>query len=107
MLTMTKEDAIRIGGREWNGTRVYFNNLLELADGVTIGFYGTGNVSRAMVDGSAISNNKGRALVSEMGVAKVWLDIESGTVLTKNLSPWLVERVLRGLQRKLNEQKAA
>ena len=98
---ITKEQAIAIGGNEWNGTRVYFNSLIDLADGVEINFYGTGNVSGASIDGVGISNTKGRALVAELSYGKAWLDIETGKLKAKNLSEDTADRIFRGIRARL------
>ena len=98
---ITKEQAIAIGGNEWNGTRVYFNSLIDLADGVEINFYGTGNVSGASIDGVGISNTKGRAIVSELSYGKVWFDIETGKLKAKNLSEDTAARIFRGIRARL------
>lgn len=77
---MNIEQLKKIGGSEWQKGdyhRIYFNNLAEIY-GLTCSFYNTGNVSSASLDGEKISNSGARRILSALGDAKLWYDVNSG-----------------------------
>jgi hypothetical protein len=77
--TYTAAQIIAIGGSDWTGRagqrRVYLNEWPEMV-GLDVGFYRTGNVSGASLNGEKISNGKASRLLC----AKVWW--EDGVIRT-------------------------
>ena len=76
--TITAQQIIALGGREWTGRngqqRIYLNNWPELA-GLEISRYkGSGSISSATLNGERISNNKAGMLLA----AKIWYDVKAG-----------------------------
>jgi hypothetical protein len=65
-------------GKEWikeNMHRVYIDNP-EKYMGLIVGYYGTGNVSGAMLNGESISNTKAKGILAQIG--KVFYDVNKG-----------------------------
>jgi hypothetical protein len=77
---------IQLGSR-WQKAgfdRIYFNNLAEWY-GLECGYYNTGNISWATLDGEKISNNSARKIGAALGWGKVWYDMNTGRFEYKNL----------------------
>ena len=71
-----EQRLIAIGGKAWlagDKNRIYFNNLHELL-GLECGFYNTGNVSWARLNGECISNSKANAILNQCRKGKVWFE---------------------------------
>lgn len=69
--------------------RIYINNARDIymkAIGLELDYYNTGNLARATLNGERISNAEGRRqmLVSSMYGGKCWINLEDGSVHTKN-----------------------
>ena len=71
-----EQRLIAIGGKVWitgDKNRIYFNKLDELL-GLECGFYNTGNVSWARLNGEYISNSKACVILNQCRKGKVWFE---------------------------------
>lgn len=73
----TTEQLIAAGGREWNGHRVYFNQIGELA-GLELIRGRAGQVSSGKYRGEFLSNNKIRGLAAHFDSCKLYYDVAEG-----------------------------
>lgn len=67
-------------GSEWEKEgyhRIYFNDLCELY-GLELGYYNTGNISWASLDGEHISNSRARKIKNVLDFAKIYYDLNLG-----------------------------
>src|SRR5690606_35859028 len=75
--TITAQQIIALGGREWTGRngqrRIYLNDWYKWA-GLEISWYKSGSISSAKLNGELISNRKAGMLLA----ARVWFDVEAG-----------------------------
>ena len=74
----TRDEALKIGGKEWGGKRVYFNDgakeaLLELE----VSHYKHGGISSAKTDGKFISNSKANKMLAN----KYYFDIATSQII--------------------------
>lgn len=98
----TVDELVKAGGKVWEGRRVYFNDLLELADGIELEFYSTGNVSRALVDGQVVPNSRGKIIAGELS-GKFWYDLEARQFDGRNMTTATHNRIVRGLKKRLDQ----
>lgn len=78
-ITTEQIEALKILGNYWQTSdgskrRIYFNDLAQYI-GLDCGFYGTGNVSSATLNGEKISNTKATAMLSQFNSGKLWFDL--------------------------------
>lgn len=81
-----EERLVAIGGKVWvagDKNRIYFNNLAEFL-GLECGFYKTGSVSWATLNGESISNSKGSNLFYQCRQGKIWF--EAGEFHSKDMN---------------------
>lgn len=78
---MTVEEAVTLGGREWqkgDHHRVYFNGeALYKLYGLEINCYNTGSISSVYLNGKKISNNKARGFINQIEMNN-WMDAKTG-----------------------------
>ena len=74
--TITAQQILNLGGREWtgrNGQQRIYLDWPELA-GMKIKLYKSGSISSATINGEPISNRK----ASMLATARVWYDVKAG-----------------------------
>jgi len=99
--TVAKLEAA--GGRRWTKgqyDRVYFNNLPERV-GLEVGYYGTGNVRWAKLDGERISNSHARHILGTLRFSKLYYDLTSGEWCSEGLHDDQREAIVTRLESEL------
>jgi len=80
----TVSALVALGGREWkavNQHRVYFNlDACAAMTGLSVGYYKTGNVSCATLDGKKVSNSEARRILRNIGSTKTYVDLRTGAI---------------------------
>lgn len=77
---------VKMGGKRWQKgsmDRIYMD--APKFYGLDVGYYNTGNVSYAELDGKKISNAMAREIINQLASAKVWFDVSSGQFESKGL----------------------
>lgn len=76
MNALNAKTAETLGAKLWvskqGEARYYFNNLADLY-GLEVRAFKTGNISDAWLRGREISNNRARQIVTDLGMAKIYL----------------------------------
>lgn len=88
------------GGNLWEKhgyRRIYLNDLEELY-GLELGFYNTGNISWAKLDGEKISNSSARKHRAEFAYGKLYYDLNTGRFEAKGISSQAFERITSRLE---------
>ena len=105
-MTYTIEQLTSIGGREWqvdDKHRVYFNGLLEFCEGLEYSTNRQGRFRHAVVDGKLLPTREGFRILGMLNTAKFYYDVTTGRFEGGRIPADYVERVVRGLQRRLDE----
>ena len=104
MTSMTTTQLTQAGGREWQSgdrRRVYFNDLASRWPRLQVTRYGTGNVSRATLDGKQISNSRASRLLTDLDTGKLHFDVVDGQWHWQGISDTIAREIVAGIQTSL------
>lgn len=100
--------AMKSIGNEWRAHgkhRIYFNDLADYY-GLELGYYNTGNISYAYLDGKQISNRLARDFLAHISQTKLYYDFEDGGIHGSpkfvEENPTDFERLRDGLMERVN-----
>jgi hypothetical protein len=102
-------NLIKLGGREWKTDkhyRIYFNDIkkryFELIK-LEVGYYKTGNVSWATVNGNGISNSTAREILNSV-IGKLYYDVRAGKFDTDYLDREIFDILVADIKQKLESK---
>ena len=105
-MTYTIEQLTSVGGSEWRRDdmhRVYFNDLLDLCEGLEYATNRKGAYRGAALDDKTLSRKEGLYVISTLNVGKFYYDVTTGTFETNRIPAELVARLRRGIERRLQD----
>ncbi len=103
MAEYTKDQLINAGGKLWEKNdkhRVYFNNIATLY-GLDLGFYNTGNISSAQLDGEKISNTQARKILVDLDSGKFFFDLDDKKFHWTGIDPADINRLVKSITKKI------
>lgn len=93
-------ERLKAIGSEWHRDdkhRIYFNDLPSRY-GLRVTRYKTGRISRASLNGEAISNNKADKLWDTLTLGKLWWDVPTGAFQSQRLPEAMVQILVASIE---------
>lgn len=96
-------------GKEWiagDKHRIYFDvkQLYQKVFQFEVGFYKTGNVSWAKINGEDMSNRKAAELLFSLGNAKLFYDVKAGKFVSERLGDENTDALVNEIKNSIDGQ---
>jgi len=103
--TKIEEKLLQIGNEWKKGTmhRIYFSNLPKLY-GLNIQRHKTGNIKSATLNEEKISNNKATKLEIALNSGKMWYNVNTGKINSKDLSEKQQEIIISNIKKLIGDK---